>query len=342
MKHKLLLVISLLFLSVGNCFSQFGGENAYSVLTLQQSAKTRALGVDFISSFTDDISAVMTNPATLSPLNHKTFALTYTYLFSGINQAVLAGGYSVKGIGTFALGFQYLNYGNFDMTEENGDVVGKFSAADYVITLSWGKMLDSNVYIGANLKPVFSKYESYSSSAIAIDLSVGFQSNDRTWSASLMARNMGAQIKKFANEDSSTPFDLEFAAAKKLNHAPFILYLELNNLHKWDIREDDPLNPRDKTDLNGNVEKENRFSGFMDNLFRHVQIGTEFVPSKYFYLALGYSWKQNREMQVGDAFSLAGLSYGFGLNYRQFRLAYSRCEYHKYGSPNYVSLLIKL
>ena len=195
MKHKLLLVISLLVLSFGNCFSQFGGENAYSVLTLQQSAKTRALGVDFISSFTDDISAVMTNPATLSPLNHKTFALTYTYLFSGINQAALAGGYSVKGIGTFALGFQYLNYGNFDMTEENGDVVGKFSAADYVITLSWGRMLDSNVYIGANLKPVFSKYESYSSSAIAIDLSVGFQSNDRTWSASLMARNMGAQTK---------------------------------------------------------------------------------------------------------------------------------------------------
>lgn len=342
MKYKLLLAISVLFFSLGDCFSQFGGESSYSVLTLAQSAKTRALGVDFVSSFTDDVSMVMTNPATLSSLNHKTFSLTYAYLFSGINQAALAASRTVDKLGSFAIGFQYLNYGNFDMTEENGDVVGKFSAADYVFTFSWSRMLDSNVYIGANIKPVLSKYESYSSSAIALDLSVGFQSNDKTWSASLMARNMGAQIKKFANEDASLPFDLAFAASKKLNHAPFVLYLELNNLHRWNIREDDPLNPRDKTDLNGNVEKENEVSGFLDNMFRHVQFGVEFVPSKYFYLAAGYSWKQNREMQVSDAFSLAGLSYGFGLNYRQFRLAYSRCEYHKYGSPNYVSLLIKL
>lgn len=342
MKYKLLLAISVLFLSFGDCFSQFGGESSYSVLTLAQSAKTRALGVDFVSSFTDDVSMVITNPATLSSLNHKTFSLTYAYLFSGINQAALAASRTVDKLGSFAIGFQYLNYGNFDMTEENGDIVGKFSAADYVFTFSWSRMLDSNVYIGANIKPVFSKYESYSSSAIALDLSVGFQSKDRTWSASLMARNMGTQIMKFANEDASLPFDLAFAASKKLNHAPFVLYLELNNLHRWNIREDDPLNPRDKTDLNGNVEKENEVSGFLDNMFRHVQFGVEFVPSKYFYLAAGYSWKQNREMQVSDAFSLAGLSYGFGLNYRQFRLAYSRCEYHKYGSPNYVSLLIKL
>ncbi|MEE1203102.1 MAG: hypothetical protein UHN59_02265, partial [Bacteroidales bacterium] len=76
--------------------------------------------------------------------------------------------------------------------------------------------------------------------------------------------------------------------------------------------------------------------------FRHVQIGAEFIPSKYFYLAFGYSWKQNREMKLDDAFSVAGLSYGVGINYKGFRLAYSRCEYHRYGSPNYISLLVRL
>ncbi len=319
-----------------------GGENAYSVLTLRANAKTAALGMDFLPGFTDDVGAAINNPSALGAHNHNDFSLTYTSLFAGINQAALAYSYSVDKIGSFALGFQYLNYGKFDMTEENGDVVGSFSAADYVVSLSWGKMLDSNVFIGANIKPVFSQYETYSSSAIAIDLAVSYQSTDRTWAASLMARNMGTQISKFALEDATLPFDLQFAASKKLKHAPFVVYLGLNNLHRWNIREDDPLNPRDEVDLNGNVEQENKVAGFADNLFRHVQFGVDFTPSKHFYLSLGYSWKQNREMSLGDAFSLAGFSYGLGINYRQFRLAYSRSEYHRYGSPNYVSLLIKL
>jgi hypothetical protein len=236
----------------------------------------------------------------------------------------------------------FVNYGNFDMTEENGDVTGRFTAADYVFILSWNKMLDSNIYIGANLKPVFCQYESYSSSAIAIDLGVSYQSDDRTWALSFLARNMGTQITRFALADATLPFELQLTASKKLAHAPFVVYLGLNNLQKWNIREEDPLNPRDEVDLSGNVTKENKFAGFTDNLFRHVQAGVEFVPSQHFYIALGYSWKQNREMNLTDAFSIAGLSYGFGINYRQFRIAYSRCEYHRYGSPNFVSLLIKL
>ncbi len=332
----------LLSLCFGKLFAQDGGANAYSVLTLRSNAKTAALGMDFLPGFTDDVGAAINNPSALGAHNHNDFSLTYTALFAGINQASLAYSHSVDKIGSFALGLQYLNYGKFDMTEENGDVVGSFSASDYVITISWGKMLDSNVFIGANIKPTFSQYETYSSSAIAIDLAVSYQSNDRSWAASLMARNMGTQLTKFAYEDASLPFDLQLALSKKLKHAPFTVYLGLNSLHRWNIRENDPLNPRDEVDLNGNVIKENKFSGFADNLFRHVQVGAEFTPSKYFYLSVGYSWKQNREMSLSDAFSLAGLSYGFGINYKQFRLAYSRCEYHRYGSPNYVSLLVKL
>jgi hypothetical protein len=323
-------------------FAQIGGTNSYSILNLKHNARNAALGMDFLPSFCDDIGVAISNPSGISPLNHGNISLSYTNFFGDINQASIATAYNTKNIGTFALGLQYLNYGNFDMTEENGDVTGRFTAADYVFILSWNKMLDSNIYIGANLKPVFCQYESYSSSAIAIDLGVSYQSDDRTWALSFLARNMGTQITRFALADATLPFELQLTASKKLAHAPFVVYLGLNNLQKWNIREEDPLNPRDEVDLSGNVTKENKFAGFTDNLFRHVQAGVEFVPSQHFYIALGYSWKQNREMNLTDAFSIAGLSYGFGINYRQFRIAYSRCEYHRYGSPNFVSLLIKL
>ena len=339
---KYFLAISILIISSLATKAQIGGNAIYSVLSLHPSAKTAALGLDFLPCFSDDITAIINNPSTLRKENHNDIGITYTTLFSGINQASLAYSHTLDKIGSLALGVQYLNYGSFDMTEENGDVVGKFAAADYVFTLSWGKMLDSNVYIGANLKPVFSQYESYSGFALAIDLSASYQSSDRTWAVSLMARNMGRQIKKFANEDFSLPFDLQLSASKKLAHAPLTIYGAITNLHKWNLREDDPLNPRDEIDLNGEVTKENKFVGILDNAFRHFQIGVEITPSKYFYLAAGYSWKQNREMSINDAFSAAGLSYGIGINYSRFRLCYSRNEYHRYGATNYISLIVQL
>lgn len=341
MKRNILIIIVLILSTIG-VKSQIGGSVAFSVLSLQSSAKNAALGLDFLPCFTDDISATISNPSTLSAQNHNDVGFSFTSLFNGINQTSLAYSNTVNKIGHLAFGLQYLNYGSFDMTEENGDVVGKFTAADYVFTLSWGKMLDSNVYIGANLKPVFSQYESYNSFALAIDIAASYQSTDRTWALSLMARNMGKQIKKLANEDFSLPFDLQLAASKKLAHAPLTIYGAITNLHKWNLREDDPLNPRDEIDLNGEITKENKFVGILDNTFRHLQIGIEFAPSKYFYIAAGYSWKQNREMYLKDAFSVAGLSYGIGINYSRFRLCYSRNEYHRYGAPNYISLIIKI
>lgn len=337
-----ILIISLLILSSLGLKSQIGGSSIYSVLSLHSSAKTAALGMDFLPCLTDDISAVITNPSTLSDINHNDVGFSFTSFFNDINQTSLAYSHTFDKIGSLAIGLQYLNYGNFDMTEENGDVVGKFTAADYSFTLSWGKKLDNNVYIGANLKPIISQYESYSGVALAIDLAASYQSTDRTWAVSLMARNMGSQIKKLANEDFSLPFDLQLAASKKLAHAPMTIYAAITDLHQWNLREDDPLNPRDEIDLNGEITKENKFVGVADNLFRHFQIGLEFTPSEYFYIAAGYSWKQNREMYLKDAFSVAGLSYGIGINYSRFRLCYSRNEYHRYGSPNYISLLIKI
>lgn len=338
--HFLLAVVAVFCFIESN--AQSSGTDSYSILNLKNNAKTAALGMSFLPSLTDDIGAAINNPSTISTENHNDFSLGYSSFFAGINQATIAASHSINNIGSFGFGLQYLNYGSFDMTEENGDVTGKFSAADYVFTLAWGRMLDSNIYIGTNIKPVFSQYESYSAFALAIDLAVSYQSKDRSWAASFMARNMGAEISKFAQADGKLPFELQFAASKRLAHAPLVLYLGLNNLQKWNIREDDPLNPRDEADLGGNVREESAVAAFTDNLFRHVQIGAEFIPSKYFYLAFGYSWKQNREMKLDDAFSVAGLSYGVGINYKGFRLAYSRCEYHRYGSPNYISLLIRL
>lgn len=316
---------------------------AYAVLNLRSSARVAALGMYFLPWQANDISVSITNPSLLSIINNNQFSVGYIDLFSGIWQGNLAYSHTFDKLGSFSFGLNYINYGNFTRTEANGDVSGSFTANDYMFTVGWGRMLDSNVYIGANFKPIISQYESYSSVALAFDIAATYMSSDRSFTATFMARNFGTQLKAYNNTEEKLPFQLEAGISKKLKHAPFRLYLMATNLQVWDLREDDPLNPRDEIDpFTGVVKKENSFLGFLDNSFRHLNFGVDFEPSKNFRLSFGYSWKQSREMYLEDAFSMAGFSYGFGFNIKKFQISYSRNEYHKYGSPNNLTLLVRL
>ena len=336
-------IVSILCLSFFGSKAQQEIYEAYSVLNLRSSARVAALGMNFLPWQVNDVSVAITNPSILSSQMNNQFAVGYTNLFAGTWQGNFAYSHTFNKVGSMSFGMNYVGYGDFKRTEPNGDEKGDFSVNDYMFTIGWGRMLDSNVYIGANLKPIFSQYESYSSFALAFDLSATYVSDNRSFTATLMARNFGTQLKTFNEIEEKLPFELELGISKKLKHAPFQIFVMATNLQKWDLRENDPLNPRDEIDpFSGEIKRENKFSGILDNSFRHLNFGANFQPSKNFYLAFGYSWKQSREMYLQDAFSLAGFSYGFGFQIKKFQLSYARNEYHKYGSPNHLTLLVSL
>ena len=339
-KIALTIILSLSFFA---SIAQNELYEAYSVLKLRSSARVASLGMDFLPWQVNDVSVAITNPSILNSQMNNQFAIGYTNLFADIWQGNLAYSHSFDKIGNFSFGMNYVGYGKFKRTEANGDEKGDFSANDYMFTIGWGRMLDSNVYIGANFKPIFSQYENYSSFAIAFDLAATYISDNRSFTATFMARNFGTQLKSFYEIEEKLPFQLELGISKKLQHAPFQVFVMATNLQKWNLREDDPLNPRDKVDpFTGEIKRENTFLGGLDNTFRHLNFGANFQPSKNFYIAFGYSWKQSREMYIQDAFSLAGFSYGFGFQIKKFQLSYARNEYHKYGSPNHLTLLVRL
>ena len=334
---------SILCFSLIATMAQEEFYEAYSVLNLRSSARVTALGMNFLPWQINDVSVAITNPSILNSQMNNQFAIGYTNLFADIWQGNLAYSHSFDKIGNFSFGMNYVGYGKFKRTEANGDEKGDFSANDYMFTIGWGRMLDSNVYIGANFKPIFSQYENYSSFAIAFDLAATYISDNRSFTATFMARNFGTQLKSFYEIEEKLPFQLELGISKKLQHAPFQLFVMATNLQKWNLREDDPLNPRDEVDpFTGEITKENTFLGVLDNTFRHLNFGANFQPSKNFYIAFGYSWKQSREMYILDAFSMAGFSYGFGFQVKKFQISYARNEYHKYGSPNHLTLLVRL
>ncbi|MCH3923606.1 MAG: type IX secretion system protein PorQ [Bacteroidales bacterium] len=339
LNKKILLTIIITLSSITLLFSQSeAGKNGYAILNLYNSARMTSLGINSMPRFSNDASSALTNPSILDSSLNKNISVTYTDLFAGAFQGALAYTRTFQKYGNFGFGLQWINYGKFTQTEENGDEVGSFSVNDYMLTVSWGRQIEKNIFIGATMKPIFSQYESYTAFALAFDLAATYVSNSKLWQASFVVKNIGRQIDAFSNERDTLPFDIQLGVSKQFKHAPVILYVVATDLQKWNIRENDDLNPRDKTNIDGTVDKEKTFSAFLDKGFRHLHFAADITPSKYFYLSLGYSWRQHQEMKVDDAFSLAGLSYGFGINYKKYTLNYARNEYHRYGSPNYITI----
>ena len=335
--------ITIIFLSIlgswiyTNAQSTAGNES-FAVLNLFNSAQMTARGLSFMPQFTKEVSSALTNPSVLNDYLNNKAAVTYTDLFGSTYQAALAYARSFEKIGNFGFGLQYINYGSFKQTEANGDVTGTFYANEFMLTVGWGKQIEKNIYFGATFKPLFSKYETYSSFSLAFDIAATYADPTKSWQVSAILKNIGKQVSSFNSVRDTLPTDLQLGFAKKFAHAPLTLYIVADNLTKWNIRENDALNPRDEVSMDGTVDKENKISAFLDKGFRHLQFALDIAPSENWYLSVGYSWRRHQEMKVDDAFSWTGLSYGLGIKWRKFTLNYARNEYHKYGSPNYLTL----
>lgn len=336
---QLLFFFALLLLFGSGLFAQYGGSQSYALLRKHFSAKVNALGMPFSTGRTSDLSEASLNPTQLSPLVSQQILLNYAYLFAGIQSGEIAYAHSFGEYAHFGLSLRFANYGRFQRRDIYGQSLGEFSAADYVFALSWGRMLDSNFYIGTTVKPVFSQYENYSSFGLAFDLGLSYRLDNKNFSTTLLARNFGYQIEPLYREREDMPFSLDLVLCKKLNHAPFSVYLSVVHLEKWDLRYEDPLNPRETTDpFSQEVTKESALKGFLDNTFRHLDFGikADIIPN--FNIALGYSWRRNQEMAIRDVFSLAGFSYGLSFNNKRLEISFSRNEYHKQGAMNNISV----
>ena len=169
-------------------------------------------------------------------------------MFSGSTMGSLTYAHAFERFGTVSFGFHFMNYGRFEEYDEEENHLGTFTAGDYGLCIGWGMWLDSNFSVGANFKPVLSQYESYTAFAILFDVAGSYVSDNRSFAATLMARNIGAQIITFDETVENLPFELSAEVSYKLQNAPFRLFVAATELQHWNLRYDDPLNPTTTTD----------------------------------------------------------------------------------------------
>lgn len=330
MKSKITI---LLVIVCGTCIAQVGGRNIYEFLNLAPSARISALGDYLVSVYDDDAVLALLNPAALNKQSHSQLTFNQTFHFTDITNGYFNYSHFLdKHQLALHGGIQYINYGDFSLTDEFGQVQGDFSAGEQAIVLGASKALNENYSVGTNLKMVFSSFESYSSSGMAIDIGGMYNQPEKRFSAGFVIRNFGTQLTSYAGNREPLPFDVVAGISKQLEHLPLRFSLIAHHLHRWNITYDDP-------NLENNRLYDGAFAVFMDNLFRHVVVNGEFLLGKGGPLRLrfGYNHFRRRELSVNELISFAGFSGGFGIKAKKWRVDYGFNTYHLAGSIHTLS-----
>ncbi len=324
--------------------AQSGGNSTYPFLNLVTSARIASMGGDFLAVSDNDLAVAAVNPSLLSPEMKNQLAMQFVDYYTDINYGSVYYSRTFKKIGSFSGGIHYIDYGKFDRTNVGGDIEGTFSASEYAIQVGWGRKLDSNFSIGANLKPVFSYMDGNRSFGLGTDLAGSYHNSKRELTVSLLAKNAGRQISKDAvGELENFPFSMEIGVTKRLKHLPFRYSVIYQHLEKFDLTYADPLVDKPTIDpLTNEAVKEDKIGKFTNKLARHFIVGGEFMPSKNFSVRLGYNYLRRKELGVDTKMSTVGISWGFGLKIKQFQFNYARSANHVAGSPNYISIVANL
>jgi hypothetical protein len=248
-------------------------------------------------------------------------------------------GFKVKDKNYFAVGVQYINYGKFIETSDINTELGDFSAKDMALNIVYARPLTDKITVGGTLKPIYSVFERYTSYGVALDAGVSFIDPKRYFSAGLVLRNLGTQLKGYyRNEDGQhferLPFDIQLGLTKKLNHAPFRLSLTLHNLQQWSLNY--------YTNDNNSGQSVSDEIKFVDMAFRHAIFGVEFVPSKNFYLAASYNHRRHNELKMPGFKSSTGFSFGGGIKLYKFQVGFGMSNFQTGNSAYQFSIATSL
>ena len=318
----------LFFLFIFNLISLFPqtGRGVYRFLDLPVSSRMAAIGGMNVSLRDNDVNFAFMNPALLTGETHGVIGLNMANYLADIKFGSAVYGHNFGENNFTSFGVQYVDLGKFEGYDELGNFTEDFTAKDIALFMSYARRLDDYFTVGATFKPIFSSYERYTSFGIAFDAGINYSRD--LFSAGLVFRNMGAQLKAYYPDEQGQhreplPFDIQLGVSKKFAHAPIRISGTLNNLNRWNVAG----YQTDKTTTNLDGTTEEKKVKPVDMAFRHLVLGVELVPSDNFYIALGYNHRRNQEMTMEGFKSLAGFSAGAGLKLYKFHVGFGLTQF---------------
>jgi len=304
-----------------------GGNSVFNFLKLPATPQLTALGGINTSHISNDVGLSFNNPALLKPSMHSQLNAVFNGLYNGISAYHLSLGYHHEKLNTnFGWGIHFINYGSIQETDASGNIYGSLHPVDWVMQVSASRSYLEKWNYGATLKYISSNYGQYRSSGIAVDVGLLYHDTSALFSASILAKNMGTQLKTYEGTDpDDLPFDLQLGMSKRLENSPFGFSLTAHHLHQFDIR----YNDADFNDVNGFPNGSNKKFTF-DKLFRHVVIAASVYLADKLELTAGYNYLRRKELSIGNTGNgLNGFSMGAALILPKLQVRIARSQYQR-------------
>lgn len=314
-----------------------GGSSAFNFLRLQLHPQAGALGGRNVSHFGAELGMLSENPSLLRKGHHSIISANFTALAPTITGLYAAGAYHLeKTATTLALGITHLGYGEQPETDASGNILGTFRAYDQMLGLTISRKYNNKWHYGATLKLINSRYGAYASQGLALDAGLNYYDEERMIQFGFAAKNMGVQIKSYANRKEDLPFDLVIGMTKQLEKAPIRFSFTGQRMHQFDLLYNDTL--FNETNF-GSQPK----ASFGTKVFSHIVLGADILVGEKIVLTGGYNVLRRRELRIQNiASGLTGFSYGFNLHLQRLRCYYARTHYQSSLSHHQISFSFKL
>ncbi|HUV31885.1 MAG TPA: PorV/PorQ family protein [Acidobacteriota bacterium] len=266
------------------------GTSAFSFLKINVGARPVALGGAF-TGVADDENSLYYNPAGIASLERHGIIAGYHNYFVDL-QSGLVGYVHQSREKHFLAGYiSYLNYGEFTQTDNLGTITGEFGGGDVLFGVTFATRYRENIYAGATGKLIYEKIQGFSASGMALDVGLKYRSNRGRYTAGLMLQNLGIQLSNFTDADHEPlPLMLRVGGGIRPRGLPMLFSADV-------------MVPRDN-----DVD---------------VAVGGEYYELKPLYLRIGWNSFGSNYRATSSDDSMAGVSLGFGLDWKELHIAYA-------------------
>lgn len=311
-------VLTLLLTIFAICSWGQESQTEYNFLRLPVSAHAAALGGENITIIEDDPSLGFSNPALAASVSDKTIGVNYMNYMSGANMGSATFNRVINDKMTWAVGGEFINYGSIKEVDENNVQTGTFSANDFAVGGTFTYLLLKNVVGGITAKFVYSSLGSYNSLAMGVDLGLNWYEPEHEWSVSVVARNLGGQLKAYDEKYEKMPIDVQVGVSKRLGTSPLRLSATLVDLTHYDYR-----------------------------FVNHLDFGVDVLLSDNIWIGGGYNFRRADDMKIqsnddDESSHMAGLSVGAGLNLERFKINIAYGKYHVSSGSLLINLAYSL
>jgi hypothetical protein len=206
------------------------------------------------------------------------------------------------------LSINYFNYGSMEQTDNYGKSLGTFGAADLSFAFSYARKIKPRFDLGANVKFIVESEgaQNHSSDALALDLGGFYQHKDERTRFGAVVHNLGFQLKGFSSSHKDPlPTVVKLGISHSLKEVPLLVVGDVSIPFDNDV---------------------------------YFSLGGELTYLKPLFLRVGWtSFGENYKTGL-DKDKWAGVSLGFGINWKKYKFDYAFSSYGDLGGVHRVTI----